>query len=143
MSKHPAPTRADHRKFVEREAWTLVRNAKGGAVEHHLTYELTASDGNVLRTRISRPADKTTYGRSMWAAVLRDQLQVTEDQFWACVNDKLLPDRGVANVPTAGLPSPLVFQLRKAGVPAEEIARLNKASAMKRLEAIWTSGQGE
>lgn len=59
-----------------------------------MTYELTLHDGRVLRTRISHPVDRTVYGAAMWAHILRDQLDVEEAEFWACVLDGTLPDRG-------------------------------------------------
>jgi hypothetical protein len=34
---------------------------------HHVTYELDLIDGGVLRTRISHPVDRSSYGRSMWS----------------------------------------------------------------------------
>jgi hypothetical protein len=46
---------------------------------HHVTYELDLPDGRILRTRISHPPGRTTYGpSSLWAHVPRDQLQVSE-----------------------------------------------------------------
>lgn len=42
-------------------------------------------DGRVLRTRVSHPVDRTDYGKSLWSHILRDQLEVSEAQFWECV----------------------------------------------------------
>jgi len=87
----PQPNRAVHKQFVLAEGWDDVEST------HHDTYELVLPNGDVLRTRISRPPSrKHTYGRGMWAHILRDQLAVTEPEFWACVNDGELPDRGAA-----------------------------------------------
>ena len=58
-------------------------DARGGKVIHYITYELPLFDGRRLRTRVWRPADNTTYGPSLWKAILRDRLEVTEDEFWA------------------------------------------------------------
>ena len=81
-----APTRQDHERFCATEGWTLVRD---------VTYELGLPDGGVLRTRISHPPDRSAYGPSLWSHVLRDQLDVSEQEFWACVRDGTRPARGV------------------------------------------------
>ena len=56
--------------------------------------ELELPDGHVLRTRISRPANRESYGPALWKVILTEQLSVIEEQFWACVMDRELPDRG-------------------------------------------------
>nr|MDQ3359991.1 hypothetical protein [Actinomycetota bacterium] len=56
--------------------------------------ELERHDGRVLRTRVSRPANRESYGPALWKPILTEQLSVTEEQFWACVKDRRLPDRG-------------------------------------------------
>ena len=77
MPAFPAPTRNDHRSFCEIDGWTLGRDAKGKNVNHHLTYELGLPDGRSLRTRISQPPDKTTYGRPLWGHIQRCVLYTT------------------------------------------------------------------
>ena len=74
---HPTPTRADHEKFCRIEGWTSVRNARGSETNHHVTYELALPDGNVLRTRVSHPIDRSDYGPALWSHVLRDQLKMS------------------------------------------------------------------
>jgi hypothetical protein len=90
----PEPTRERHEQFCKAEEWERVRDARGRTGTHHITYELAIPDGRILRTRVSHPVDRTGYGPSMWAHILRDQLNVTEGVFWACVLDAKLPDRG-------------------------------------------------
>lgn len=60
----------------------------------HVTYELTLHDGRILRTRISHPVDRTTYGAGMWSHILRDQLDVSEGEFRDCVLEGRVPARG-------------------------------------------------
>lgn len=55
------------------------------------TYELQLDDGSILRTRISRPVDRTTHTQNMWSHILRDQLGVSGGEFWARVRDSVLP----------------------------------------------------
>jgi hypothetical protein len=93
VTELPQPTRKDHQNYCLNEGWTQIRNARGKS-GHHVTFELTLPDGRVLRTRISHPPNRQTYGPSMWAHILRDQLHVSEDEFWACVRERrcLMPE---------------------------------------------------
>lgn len=134
----PAPTRADHEKFCHAEGWTLVRRATGAKVRHHLTFELPLSDGRILRTRISRPPDRSTYGRGLWSHILRDQLDVTEDEFWACVQDGARPRRSDQDQPREGLPAEVVHLLvTRVGLSEAEVAAMSKPDAVARLTRYW------
>lgn len=138
--KHPPGTRDDHEKFCKIEDWAPVKNARGQKVRHHPTYELALHDGRILRTRISRPVDRTTYGPSLWSAILRDQLEVSADAFWGCVAGGVLPDRGAPEVPAEALPLSLVIQLtRTAGLSEDAVAAMSKAEAVQALNDFWTA----
>lgn len=134
--------RVDHDAFCRIENWVRVRDARGRPVRHHVTYELSLPDGRILRTRISRPVDTTTHGPSLWRAILRDQLVVSEPEFWACVRDKHLPDRGS---PTPAhrenaLPAGLVHQLlHVAGVPEAEVRIMTLEQALDAMNAHWSA----
>lgn len=66
----------------------------------------------------------------MWAHILRDQLHVSADEFWACVLDGVGSDRGAPKVPDAALPLPLVARLvRELGLSRAEIAKLSAEEA--------------
>jgi hypothetical protein len=126
MTKRPAPTRKDHEKFCLTEGWALVTDARGRAVGHHTTYKLVTPTGDVLRTRISHPANRTTYAPAMWSHILRDQLRVTADEFWSCLLGGTLPNRGVPKVPDTALPLHLVTRLvRELGLSRSEVAGLS------------------
>lgn len=142
MSRFAAPTRSDHQAFCETEGWTQVRTAKGKSGGHHVTYELAQPDGAVLRTRISHPPDRSTYGKALWTYVLRDQLQVTEDEFWACVRHGTSPNRGQPAPRQAALPASLVHQLVvRFHVPESEVAEMTKQQAIQRLAHLWSQSQ--
>ena len=121
----------------------MVRNARGGKVGHHVTYELPLPDGRTLRTRISRPVNTTTYGATLWTTILRHQLEVTDAEFWSCVDDGVTPGRGPEEpeVPARALPAQLVWQLlHEADVAEEDIARMTLEEAVAVMHAHWTSG---
>ncbi|MGW0860377.1 cytotoxic translational repressor of toxin-antitoxin stability system [Streptomyces sp. NPDC002690] len=137
----PQPDRERHEKFCVVEKWERVRDARGRTGTHHLTYELTLHDARVLRTRISHPVDRTVYGAGMWGHILRDQLDVSEDEFWDCVLDGRLPDRGVPATPKEALPAELVYLLiHRAGLAEETVAELTKEEAVDRLRRYWAEG---
>ena len=126
-------TRATHSQFCLTEKWEAVCNARGGEAAHYITYELQLLDGRRLRTRMSRPADNTTYGPSLWKTILRDQLEVTEDQFWACVKDQQRPDSG------SSLPAGLVYQLiQVARVPEGDVKGLTLDQANAAMAEHWS-----
>lgn len=134
-------SRREHKQFCDIEGWDTVLNARGKKVRHHITYELALSDGRVLRTRISRPANKETYGPSLWKGILRDQLDVTEGAFWDCVERRVLPPRPGSDAPpsAAGLPASLVHQLKTTlGLSDADVARLSRDEAVTRMSEYWS-----
>ena len=138
MTTWPQPTREDHERFCQVEGWRRVHDAKGRTGTHHVTYELVLWDGQVLRTRILRPP---TYGPAIWSHILRDQLKVDQDAFWACVREGKLPDRGVPAPSAEALPADLVhLLLTRVGLTEEEVRLLSKTEAIARLQRYWTEG---
>ncbi|WP_223839568.1 cytotoxic translational repressor of toxin-antitoxin stability system [Saccharopolyspora pogona] len=118
-----------------------MRDARGRTGTHHVTYELALPDGRILRNRISHPVDRSSYGRSMWSHILRDQLHVEESCFWACVQDGIKPDRGIAAPPAEALPADLVYLLiSRVGLDEAQVAGMSKAEAAARAQRYWTEG---
>ena len=138
----PAATRADHEQFCKTEGWRSVRSARSKRSTHHETYELDLPDGRVLRTRISRPPDRSTYGAQRWSHILRDQLDVTPAEFWQCVRGGTWPDRGEPAAPERAIPTQVLFQLKqRVGLTDSELAELTPEAAIERLNRYWTTGQ--
>ena len=135
----PAPTRLDHDKFCRVEGWTPVRDARGRTGTHHVTYEFALPDGRILRTRVSHPPNRSTYGPALWAHILRDQLDVDEAVFWAAVRDGVKPTRGALPAPAESLPADLALLLvNRVGLTREQVAVMSKAEAIERLNRYWT-----
>lgn len=136
-------SRRDHNRFCLNEGWAEVRNARGKKVRHHLTYELALPNGRILRTRISQPVNTELYGRSLWAHILADQSEVTEVEFWACVTEGTLPDRGVTTeIPVRALPAQLAYQLvHEAGISEAEVAQMDLARAIDVMSDHWSRPQ--
>jgi hypothetical protein len=136
----PAPTRKEHEAFCKAEGWKLQKNARG-VIGDHVIYELELSDGRILRTRISHPVDRSGYGSRLWAHILRDQLDVDEAAFWACVRGEAMPDRGEPEPPAEALPAEVAYLLReRVRLSEAEIAAMPKADAIARLQRYWTQG---
>jgi hypothetical protein len=136
-----APTRDDHERFCSVERWIRVRNARGKPVRHHETYELNLPDGRILRTRISRPVDRTTYGPAMFRHILTEQLNVTETEFWTCVRDRKPPRRGqpAGQPPEHSLPASLVHQLlHEVRLPEDEVAKMTRDEAIAQMQQHWS-----
>ncbi len=135
----PTPTRADHKRFVVNEGWYQVPST------HHETYELDLADGRVLRTRISRPPNRTSYGARMWAHILRDQLDVTADEFWACVSDGVAPDRtpdDVVEEVDDAIPVDVVNLLvSRVGLTRRDLVGMTRHEAIARLNEYWSTGR--
>jgi hypothetical protein len=137
----PAPTHADHEKFCRAEGWQPVRDARGRTGTHHVTYELVLHDGRILRTRISHPVDRSSYGQHIWSHILRDQLDVDQAAFWACVRDGIKPNRGAPESPAGALPAELVnLLLRRVGLSEAEVAAMTRAEAVARMQEYWALG---
>lgn len=142
MTRYPPGTRKAHQTFCENDKWTLVRDATGGVVGHHITMELHLPDGRVMRTRISRPADNTDYGPKLWCQILKEQLHVTEAEFWDCAKNGVRPERtaGTVAIP-AKEPIPLgVVEklLRLVHLTPDEIEAMTPEQAIARLNQFWS-----
>jgi len=81
------------------------------------------------------PRDKVNEGQ-------HDQLDVSEDVFWACVNDGIKPDRGRApELPAGALPADMVYLLiKRVGLDEATVAAMGKDEAVTRLQQYWTEG---
>jgi hypothetical protein len=120
------------------EGWVQVCNTRS-STGHHVTYELALNDGRVLRTRISHPPGRQTYGPSLWAHILRDQLGIAEEEFWACVESGVQPQRGTPEPRAEAIPAGLIHQLLAHGVPEAEIRTMTPAEAIQRMSDIWST----
>jgi hypothetical protein len=137
----PQPTRQHHDRFCGVEGWTRVRDARGRSRTHHVTYELGLLDGRVLRTRISQPVDRGTYGPGIWKHILRDQLDVSEREFWACVRDGTRPPRSAPEAPPEALPADLVqLLITRVGLAEVDVAAMTRAEAVEHLNRYWVRG---
>lgn len=82
-------TFGDLKAFVERDGWTEEPNLARGRARtgDHMRYRKVLPDGTFLRTKISHGA-RDEIGIDLFKHILRDQLRVTEDEFWDVVRGR-------------------------------------------------------
>ena len=120
-----------------------LRSGSGKRSTHHETYELALPTGDLLRrTRISRPPDRTVYGSGLWSHILRDQLQVSQQEFWQCANDGIVPSRSQPAAPGPSIPTEVLYLLKqRVGMRDDQLADMTADEAIERLQHYWTTGQ--
>jgi hypothetical protein len=121
-------------RFCRIDGWREVRSTD------HVFFEKALADGTVLRTHRSF-ASKKTMSPGRFKAILRNQLQVSVDDFWNALETAKPVDRPSAP-PEEGptLPAYLVRVLEgDLHLPREEIAKLSAAEARRLVEKHWSS----
>ena len=131
----PLPHSA-HRQFVETEKWERKGTSRGTTkIGDHFRYFLTLADGRRLTTWVSHGPGQID-DLNLVAHILRDQLEVSEDDFWACVNDGTLPPRPAPTTPQGSgekLDYKLVRNLiSKVGLTEDEVRKLPRDEAIRR-----------
>ncbi len=141
----PRPlTRADHRRFVETEGWTKKGTSRSSTkTGDHYRYSLHLSTGEVLQTRVSHGTGAIN-DPNLVASILRDQLQVTEADFYRCVERGVLPPRP-APATTGPLPGGLDGKLvrnliKKVGMSQAQVASLTREEAVAAWQEYLAGG---
>lgn len=126
----PQPTYRDLKKFCDNDRWDPKKRTD------HWRYTKRLIDGRTLRTKVSfGPGEIADPG--LFAAILRDQLQVSEAEFWRVVREGGPARRAeppiVAAVPLPLLSAVTVLQLRKLGVSLDEVRALGSQAEAEEL----------
>lgn len=133
----------DLRAFVENDGWSeepvLARGRR--RTGDHRRYRKELPDGTTLRTKVSH-ALGDEIGLDLFKHILRDQLRVDEERFWAVV-------RGRATAPPieppqeTTLPGWIVQRLIfTVGVPEAEVRNMTPQQAFERWEAFKALPKG-
>ncbi len=124
------------------EGWLERKRANGTRGSHHVNYELPLPDGRILYTRISHPINRTDYGPSIFAHILREQLQVSEEGFWDCVIHQVVPNRGQPQPAAETIPLGVIRILsQEARIPEAEVRAMTKAEAIARVGEFYSTGR--
>ena len=135
---------ADHRTFVETEGWEHKGTARGAArTGDHPRSTLVLADGDVLYTRVSHGPGEVG-DPSLVARILRVDLKVSEEDFYRCVRDGVLPPRPKPAGPPApaeAIDATLLRNLvRKAGLTTAQLEGMTKAEAVRAWQDYLTGG---
>jgi hypothetical protein len=127
------PTWRQIERFCGIDGWREVRSSD------HAFYEKTLPDGTVLRTHRSF-ASRKTMGAGRFKAILRNQLRVSEDDFWNALETGE-PVTRPSSPPEADatLPAYVIRVLeRELHLSQEEIAALSEEEAKGLVDANWS-----
>lgn len=132
----------DLRTYVSNDGWTEEPNVARGRsrIGDHRRYFRDLPDGTRLRTKVSHD-ERAEIGPDLFHRILRDQLRVTEDHFWAVVRGRVLakaePTTEVAPIP-GWLVTRLIFTVRLSD---EVVARMTLEEAQAAWIEFQTSAQ--
>jgi hypothetical protein len=128
------PTWGEIEQYCRIDGWREVRRTG------HVFFERVLPDGTVLRTHRSHTGRKTmSAGR--FKAILRDQLRVSEDDFWTALETKE-PVPRPSDAPTLeALPLYLMRVLKdELHLSEAEIAELTRDEAERLVHEHWSRG---
>jgi hypothetical protein len=138
------PTYAQLRRFCEVDGWTDLTKQGGRRRRHHLRYAKVLSGGRALYTRVSLGAGSID-DHGLFKHILRDQLEVTEEQFWVAVDNGVAPERPGARRSERPAGSYLDYSVVKgllaAGYTEQQIAAMTKDEAVDLLDYFRAWGE--
>lgn len=130
------PTWKQLDRFCKVEGWYDRETARGRPTGDHKRYGLRLPNGTVLTTKVSHGVGQVD--ARLFKHILRDQLHVTEREFWAAVDTGVAPIRDPAPTPPQGnrLPARLVEPLSRLGISDDRLRDLSveQAEALLREE---------
>ena len=131
-------TFGDLKTYVERDGWTEEPNLARGKkrVGDHWRYRKEQPDGTARRTKVSH-AVRDEIGATLFHRILREQLGVDEERFWAVVRglseERASPVEAPRTTP-GWLVQLLIFT---AGHPEEQV----RAMTPEEANAAWVDYQ--
>lgn len=80
-----SPSWADVERFLAADGWRQIpAGERGGRRQSHVFFEKELADGRLLQTHISHDRS-STISPGRFAAILREQLEVSRGEFWEAV----------------------------------------------------------
>jgi hypothetical protein len=138
------PTYAELRRFCAADDWHDRDASRGATTGDHFRYFRVLRDGTHLYTRVSHGSGSVR-SAGMFAHILRVELQVTAEQFWAAVEKGVAPSRPGDREPAPerpALPHDLVKNLTtKLGLPLAEVLSMSKEQAVAAWQ-VWLTEHG-
>ena len=129
---HPAPTWGDVDAFCKADEWDLV------GVTDHYHWEKVLPSGETLHTHRSLAVHKVIRP-NVFGVILRNQLKVSRDEFWAEIRSGDPVDRPVALDESAPeYPAWVVAGLIRVGIAEAEIREMSPTEAEALLHQKWS-----
>jgi hypothetical protein len=123
VTDYPTPTWADIDSFCEADGWT-----KSGTTDH-FHWEKVLPGGEVLKTHRSFASNKVIKP-NRFGVILREQLQVSRQQFWDTINSGTPVDRpGILDDAPVEYPAWLIWQLKPYGYSEEDVRSMTPEDA--------------
>ena len=132
-------TFGDLKAFLEHDGWREEPNLARGRARRgdHLRYRKELADGTVLRTKVSHTL-RDEIGPDLFRHMLRDQLRVTEERFWAVVRRRPSDPSDSAPPQGATIPGWLVARLLfTVGLSEADVREMTLDDAL----AAWNAWQ--
>ena len=140
------PTYSDLKRFCAVDGWYDRDARRGAATGDHFRYGRVLRDGTRLRTRVSHGSGSIR-DSATFKDILREQLRVTEEQFWLAVDKGVAPHRpgdAAPEPPGPGIPHDLASNLvRKAGCSLEEVRGMSESEAVAAWQRWLEAGRPE
>jgi hypothetical protein len=125
----------DVRTFCRVDGWARAGDAPGRRTRKHEVWVKELDDGSVLRCVVSK--GRGEYSPRMTGWIVRHELKVTQEEFWAAVRDGVAPARPHARETQPQgelLPLGLVRALEAAGHQTSDLRGLTLAEAKRLLK---------
>lgn len=129
----------DLKTFVEHDGWTEEPNLVRGRARtsDHWRYRKDLPNGTTLRTKVSHSL-RDEIGIGLFKHILRDQLQVGEDEFWDVVRRRATEATEPRPPTAATIPGWLVQRLiLTVGLREDDI----RAMTVEEARAAWEAYQ--
>ncbi len=127
------PTYKEIRKFVELEGWVNKDTASKKKTGDHFRFTFLTQDGESLYIYISHGRGQIQNPK-LFAHILRSELKVSANQFWAAVDHEEIPRRYTQSENSSMIEYRLMSNLLKiAGVNPTKLERISQVEA----EKLW------
>jgi hypothetical protein len=125
---------SDVRTFCQVDSWSRKADSPGRSVRKHEVWTKALADGSTLHAVVSK--GRGEYSARMMAWIVKHELRVTEEQFWAAVRHGVAPEREATPARPRGelLPLALMKALLAAGYTIDDVRDLTHEEARRLLE---------
>jgi hypothetical protein len=132
VTDYPPPSWGHIDAFCAADGWTQCRTTD------HVHWEKVLPDGSVLKTHRSLASNKVIKP-NRFHLILREQLQVSQKQFWEAINTGSPVERPVIldDAPPE-YPAWVVWGLKKYGYTEDDVRKMTPEDAEALLQEKWS-----